>query len=91
MEYIVCGGVFISLIQFVSGFVPHSNGFVHHIAECICIGQWMYLCLNVMDLLGGAVGGFVNHTGGICIPMSCRWGADCPHLSPSQIFHFSSF
>ena len=28
------------------------------------------------------MGGFVNHTGGICIPMSCRWGADgliCPH------------
>ena len=42
---LVCGGVFISLIQF-PGFVPQSNGFVHH-SECICIGQWLYLCLNV--------------------------------------------
>ena len=86
----VDGGVFISLIQF-PGFVPQSNGFVHH-SECICIRQWMYLCVNVEDLLGGraGVGGFVNHRGGICIPMSCRWGADRPHLSSSQIWHFQS-
>ena len=82
--------VFISLIQF-PGFVSHSNRFVHH-SECICIRQWMYLCPNVQYLLRGraAVGGFVNHRGGICIPMSCRWRADVPHLYKSEIwdFHF---
>ena len=84
------GEVFISLIQF-PGFVPQSNGFVHH-SECICIRQWMYLCVNVEDLLGGR-GGWVDLSiigAGYASPMSCRWGADRPHLSSSQIWHFQS-